>query len=153
MVLIPRHTHRSSEISEILSNKKVNYEIFTGSLNLDVEVTLVDRMGFVETFFSVGDIAFVGGTLIPHGGQNFLEAVKFGLPIYSGSSTYNFEEISEDLQSLRILNIIDSIEDLALKWEEFSYNSQIKELSHNYLLSRQGAVERSVEKLTTFLKV
>ena len=110
-------------------------------------------MGFVETFFSVGDIAFVGGTLIPHGGQNFLEAVKFGLPIYSGPSTYNFEEISEDLQSLRILNIIESKEDLALKWEEFSYNSQIKELSHNYLLSRQGAVERSVEKLTTFLKV
>ena len=153
MVLIPRHIHRSSEISEILSSKKIDYEIFTDSLNLDVEVTLVDRMGFVETFFSVGDIAFVGGTLIPHGGQNFLEAVKFGLPIYSGSSTYNFEEISEDLQSLRILNIIDSIEDLALKWKEFSYNPQIKELSQNYLLSRQGAVERSVEKLTTFLKV
>ena len=50
MVLIPRHIHRSSEISEILSSKKIDYEIFTDSLNLDVEVTLVDRMGFVETF-------------------------------------------------------------------------------------------------------
>lgn len=153
MVLIPRHTHRSSEISEILSRKKINYEIFSDSLNLDAEVTLVDRMGFVESFFSAADIAFVGGTLMSHGGQNFLEAVKFGLPIYSGPSTYNFEEISEDLQRLRILNIIDSIEDLALGWEEFSDSSHIKELSQNYLLSRQGAVERSVEKLTTFLKV
>ena len=33
-------------------------------------------MGFVESFFSVADLAFIGGTLIPHGGQNFLEAVK-----------------------------------------------------------------------------
>ena len=53
---------------------------------------------------------------------------------------------------LRILNIIDSIDDLALMWGEFSQNSQIKELSQNYLLSRQGAVQRSVEKLIVLLK-
>ena len=153
MVLIPRHPHRSSEISKILSERKINHEIFADRLNLNFNVTLVDQMGYVESFFNIADLAFIGGTLIPHGGQNFLEAVKFGLPIYSGSSTYNFEKISEDLQSLGILNIIDNEEDLALKWKNFSQNFQIKELSQNYLLSRQGAVQRSVEKLITLLKV
>ena len=153
MVLIPRHPHRSSEISEILSERKINHEIFADRMNLNFNVTLVDQMGYVESFFNIADLAFIGGTLISHGGQNFLEAVKFGLPIYSGSSTYNFEKISEDLQSLGILNIIDNEEDLALKWKNFSQNFQIKELSQNYLLSRQGAVQRSVEKLITLLKV
>ena len=153
MVLIPRHPHRSSEISEILSERKINHEIFADRLNLNLSVTLVDQMGYVESFFNLADLAFIGGTLIPHGGQNFLEAVKFGLPIYSGSSTYNFEKISEDLQSLGILNIIDSEDDLAKKLNNFSQNFQIKELSQNYLLSRQGAVQRSVEKLITLLKV
>ena len=63
-----------------------------------------------------------------------------------------FKEISEDLQSLQILNIIESIDDLASKWENFSDDSQIKKLSQNYLLSRQGAVQRSVEKLVVLLK-
>ena len=153
MVLIPRHPHRSSEISEILSERKINHEILADRLNLNLSVTLVDQMGYVESFFNLADLAFIGGTLIPHGGQNFLEAVKFGLPIYSGPSTYNFEKISEDLQSLGILNIIDSEDDLAKKLNNFSQNFQIKELSQNYLLSRQGAVQRSVEKLVTLLKV
>ena len=150
--MIPRHPHRASEITEILDEKKLSYKIFSDSLNLNSDITLVDKMGYVESFFKIAELAFIGGTIVPHGGQNFLEAVQFGLPIFSGPNTYNFKEISEDLQSLQILNIIDSIDDLALKWGDFSHNSQIKELSQNYLLSRQGAVQRSVEKLVVLLK-
>ena len=152
LVLIPRHPHRASEITEILDEKKLSYKIFSDALNLNSDITLVDKMGYVESFFKIAELAFIGGTIVPHGGQNFLEAVQFGLPIFSGPNTYNFKEISEDLQSLQILNIIDSIDDLALKWGDFSHNSQIKELSQNYLLSRQGAVQRSVEKLVVLLK-
>ena len=152
LVLIPRHPHRASEVIEIFDEKKLGYEVFSDFLNLNVDVTLVDKMGYVEPFFKIADIAFIGGTIVPHGGQNFLEAVQFGLPIFSGPNNYNFKEISGDLQRLQILNIIDSEDDLALKWGEFSYNSQIKKLSQNYLLSRQGAVQRSVEKLIVLLK-
>ena len=152
LVLIPRHTHRASEITEIFDEKKLSYGIFSDFLDLNSEITLVDKMGYVESFFKIADIAFIGGTIVPHGGQNFLEAVKYGLPIFSGPHTYNFKDISEDLQRLQILNIIDSIEDLALEWREFPHDSQIKELSQNYLSSRQGAVQRSVEKLVVLVK-
>ena len=152
LVLIPRHPHRASEVIEILDEKKLSYKIFSDSLNLNSDITLVDKMGYVESFFKIAGLAFIGGTIVPHGGQNFLEAVQFGLPIFSGPNTYNFKEISEDLQSLQILNIIESIDDLASKWGNFSDDSQIKKLSQNYLLSRQGAVQRSVEKLVVLLK-
>ena len=152
LVLIPRHPHRSDEVQNILEDNKVTYVKFSNVLDLSYEMTLVDKMGLVESFFKIADIAFMGGTLIPHGGQNFLEAVKHGLPIYSGASTYNFSGIVEDLQRLKILNIIETESDLASAWGNFSYNSDLKNRSNDYLLSRQGSVERSIEKLLTFIE-
>ena len=152
LVLIPRHPHRSKEVRKILEGNKVSYVKFSNALDLSYEMTLVDKMGLVESFFKIADIAFMGGTLIPHGGQNFLEAVKHGLPIYSGASTYNFSGIVEDLQRLKILNIIETESDLASAWGNFSYNSDLKNRSNDYLLSRQGSVERSIEKLLTFIE-
>ena len=152
LVLIPRHPHRSEEVRNILEDNKVTYVKFSNVLDLSYEMTLVDKMGLVESFFKIADIAFMGGTLIPHGGQNFLEAVKHGLPIYSGASTYNFSEIVEDLQRLKILNIIETESDLASAWGNFSYNSDLKNRSNDYLLSRQGSVERSIEKLLPFIE-
>ena len=152
LVLIPRHPHRSEEVRKILEDNKVSYVKFSNVLDLSYEMTLVDKMGLVESFFKIADIAFMGGTLIPHGGQNFLEAVKHGLPIYSGASTYNFSGIVEDLQRLKILNIIETESDLASAWGNFSYNSDLKNRSNDYLLSRQGSVERSIEKLLPFIE-
>ena len=152
LVLIPRHPHRSEEVRKILEDNKVSYVKFSNVLDLNYEMTLVDKMGLVESFFKIADIAFMGGTLIPHGGQNFLEAVKHGLPIYSGASTYNFSGIVEDLQRLKILNIIETESDLASAWGNFSYNSDLKNRSNDYLLSRQGSVERSIEKLLPYIK-
>ncbi len=152
LVLIPRHPHRSEEVQNILEDNKVTYAKFSNVLDLSYEMTLVDKMGLVESFFKVADIAFMGGTLIPHGGQNFLEAVKHGLPIYSGASTYNFSAIVEDLQRLKILNIIETESDLASAWRNFSYNSDLKNRSNDYLLSRQGSVERSIEKLLPLIE-
>ena len=152
LVLIPRHPHRSEEVRNILEDNKVTYVKFSNVLDLSYEMTLVDKMGLVESFFKIADIAFMGGTLIPHGGQNFLEAVKHGLPIYSGASTYNFSGIVEDLQRLKILNIIETESDLASAWGNFSYNSDLKNRSNDYLLSRQGSVERSIEKLLLLIE-
>ena len=152
LVLIPRHPHRSEEVQNILEDNEVTYVKFSNVLDLSYEMTLVDKMGLVESFFKIADIAFMGGTLIPHGGQNFLEAVKHGLPIYSGASTYNFSGIVEDLQRLKILNIIETESDLASAWGNFSYNSDLKNRSNDYLLSRQGSVERSIEKLLTLIE-
>ena len=155
IILVPRHPDRAKAIYKKINDTGLSISLFSEEnhkLNYSKQVILVDKIGHLESLFSIADIAFIGGSLIPHGGQNFLEAVQFGLPIFSGPNTYNFKEISEDLQSLQILNIIDSIDDLALKWGDFSHNSQIKELSQNYLLSRQGAVQRSVEKLVVLLK-
>ena len=111
---------------------------------------MIDEIGYLETLFSQANIAFIGGSLIPRGGQNFLEALKFSLPISSGESFYNFQEIAEDLIEMDILKVGNSAEKLKSIWEEQlnSVPNQIYEKTDNYLKQRMGASQRAFKHLS-----
>ena len=152
LVIAPRHPER---INKILKNiKKFNLEVSLFSknnflLDFSKKINLIDEIGYLENLFSVANIAFIGGSLIPHGGQNFLEAVRYSLPISSGSSTFNFQEISNDLIKNNILKIGNSSKDLRSIWEsQLKMDpSQIKKTSKDYLNSRKGASKRVLDIL------
>ena len=112
-------------------------------------INLIDEIGYLESLFSQANIAFIGGSLIPRGGQNFLEALKFSLPISSGESFYNFQEIAEDLIEMDILKVGNSAEKLKLIWQEQlnSVPNQIYEKTDNYLKQRMGASQRAFKHL------
>ena len=59
-------------------------------IDFSKKIILIDEIGYLENLFSLADIAFIGGSLIDHGGQIFLEAVKFSLPISSGNIILTF---------------------------------------------------------------
>ena len=105
--------------------------------------------GYLEDLFSLADIAFIGGSLIPHGGQNFLEAVKFSLPISSGKSFFNFQEIAEDLIAMEILEIANSAEEIKDVWKKqlSSASDKILDKTGSYLKERQGASKRAFDYL------
>ena len=88
--------------------------------------------------------------MIPHGGQNFLEALKFSLPISSGRSFYNFQEIAEDLIEMDILKIGNSAMELKDIWEQQlnSVQNKISEKTNQYLNDRQGSSLRAFEHLS-----
>ena len=97
LVLAPRHPERVSKIFKELKNSGLHPSLFSKNefkIDYSNKINLIDEIGHLEDLFSLGDIAFIGGSLIPRGGQNFLEAVKFSLPISSGKSFYNFQEIA-----------------------------------------------------------
>ena len=119
------------------------------SIDFSKKIILVDKIGYLENLFSLADIAFIGGSLIPHGGQNFLEAVKFSLPISSGKSIYNFQQIAEDLMKISILQIGNSPEELSLiSQKQLECHSEvIKNSSREYLNFRKGASKRALDIL------
>ena len=134
--------------------KKFNLEVSLFSknnfhLDFSKKINLIDEIGYLENLFSVANIAFIGGSLIPHGGQNFLEAVRYSLPISSGSSTFNFQEISNDLIRNNILKIGNSSKDIRSIWEsQLKMDpSQIKKISKDYLDSKKGASKRVLDIL------
>ena len=153
LVLAPRHPERVSKIFKELKNSGLHPSLFSKNefkIDYSNKINLIDEIGHLEDLFSLGDIAFIGGSLIPRGGQNFLEAVKFSLPISSGKSFYNFQEIAEDLISMEILQVANSAQEIKDIWKkQLSYTSnKIIEKTEDYLRERQGASSRAFEFLS-----
>ena len=153
LVLVPRHPERVSKITRDLKKSGINPSLFSkNNLKIDLsnKINLIDEIGYLESLFSQANIAFIGGSLIPHGGQNFLEALKFSLPISSGESFYNFQEIAEDLIKMNILKIGNSAEELKAIWEEQlkSVPNKIHEKTDRYLKQRMGASLRAFKYLS-----
>ena len=152
LVLAPRHPERVSKICKELKNSGLYPSLFSKNefkIDYSNKINLIDEIGHLEDLFSLGDIAFIGGSLIPRGGQNFLEAVKFSLPISSGKSFYNFQEIAEDLISLEILQVANSAQEIKDIWKkQLSFASnKIIEKTEDYLRERQGSSTRVFEHL------
>jgi len=98
-VLVPRHPERGGEIRELLSAHGL--AVASRSLGETVaaatDVYLADTMGELGLFFGLSPIVFMGGSLIPHGGQNLLEPARFGCALLHGPYVANFRAIAAEL--------------------------------------------------------
>ena len=152
LLIAPRHPERVSKIFNDIKKNGIISSLFSkNELKIDYskKINLIDEIGHLEDLFSIADIAFIGGSLIPRGGQNFLEAVKFSLPISSGKSFYNFQEIGEDLIHMNILEVANSSEEIKNIWDkQLTFDSdRLSKKTDSYFEERQGASLRAFEYL------
>ncbi len=103
-IIIPRHIERVYEIeNEMLSLKlKVHKHESNNKINNNTDIYLVDSYGKTKTFYNLCKNVFLGGSLIKHGGQNPLEATRYGCNILHGPNTENFTEIYNFLKKNKI---------------------------------------------------
>ena len=103
-VIIPRHIDREEEIKEQLSNLglKVHTHEPKSRINEDTDIYLVNSFGKTKSFYSLIKNVFLGGSLIEHGGQNPLEAVRYNCNILHGPNVSNFNEIYKFLNKQKI---------------------------------------------------
>ena len=103
-VIIPRHIDREKQIVDQLSNLDLNIHIHEprSKIRKDTDIYLVNSFGKTKSFYSIINNIFLGGSLIKHGGQNPLEAVRYNCNILHGSNIYNFKEIYEFLNKQKI---------------------------------------------------
>tara|TARA_B100000530_G_scaffold299492_1_gene219773 strand:- start:157 stop:1389 length:1233 start_codon:yes stop_codon:yes gene_type:complete len=110
-ILIPRHANRSSAITNELKN--IGLKIITRSSNEQIskstDIYIVDTYGETSKFYELSNITFLGGSLVPHGGQNPLEPARTGSYILHGPYIQNFTEIYNMLSKLNISSKINSI--------------------------------------------
>ncbi len=104
LVLIPRHPERKRDVLSLLKETGFDYQLRSESLQSDNllaagGVLLVDTLGEVLDLYSIADLVFVGGSLVPIGGHNLLEAALVSKPVVFGSYVSNFKEISNKLIS------------------------------------------------------
>ena len=96
VVIVPRHPQRFDDLAALLAQRKWPFmrRSDNRSVGTGIKVVLGDSMGELFAYYAACDIAFVGGSLRPSGGQNLLEACAIGRPVIVGPHTFNFEEVT-----------------------------------------------------------
>ena len=101
-IIVPRHPQRFDEVASLLESRNIPYcrrsEFAMGNVASEIpncQVILGDSMGEMFTYYAACDLALIGGSLLPLGGQNLIEACAMGKPVLIGAHTYNFSEATE----------------------------------------------------------
>lgn len=96
-VIVPRHPQRFEEVAQLVG--KHGFRLQRRSENIRIEpetqILLGDSMGEMFAYYAACDVAFVGGSLLPYGAQNLIEACAAGKPVLIGPSSFNFTEAAE----------------------------------------------------------
>ena len=94
LVLVPRHPQRFDEVAGLIEAAGLSYQRRSAEAPLaaGTRVLLGDSLGELFAYYAACDVAFVGGSLLPLGGQNLIEAASVGRPVLVGPHTFNFEE-------------------------------------------------------------
>ena len=97
LVLVPRHPERFETVTELCRHRGYNTVLRSEGVSCtpDTEVFIGDSMGELPLFYAASDVAFVGGSLVRHGGHNLLEPAALGVPVVTGPHVFNFVEICE----------------------------------------------------------
>jgi 3-deoxy-D-manno-octulosonic-acid transferase len=96
----PNSDHENNFVNEIITNSERLNPCTHSCNNVNGSVILIDKMGILNAIYSIADIAFVGGSMLPDvGGHNMLEPLSFGVPIVFGNFVENFQQIADELIS------------------------------------------------------
>jgi len=94
IVIVPRHPQRFDDVERLASGRgyRVRRRSADAEVPGDTQIVLGDSMGELFAYYAACDVAFIGGSLLPLGGQNLIEACAVGKPVLTGPSSYNFAE-------------------------------------------------------------
>jgi 3-deoxy-D-manno-octulosonic-acid transferase len=107
MVLVPRHVQRVSALQTLSAQMGLwSCRATLDGVAEDTDVVIVDVMGQLLYWYGASAVAFVGGSLVPHGGHNFLEAALCGCAIVTGPWVFNFEAQAEQFQRAEALTLV-----------------------------------------------
>jgi 3-deoxy-D-manno-octulosonic-acid transferase len=134
LLIVPRHPQRFDEVftqlqssfTKVTRRSSMNDQMFTDAANQG-GVMLGDSMGEMSFYYALSDIVIMGGSLLPLGGQNFIEACALGRPIILGEHTFNFQQASDDVIDSRAAIRIADVDDLVKAMDLLLTNHQVKE--------------------------
>ncbi|HEY3859679.1 MAG TPA: 3-deoxy-D-manno-octulosonic acid transferase [Gammaproteobacteria bacterium] len=151
LVLAPRHPERASAVCTAIGAAGFGFRrLSAGEAPVRAgEVLLVDVLGQLMKFFAAGDVAFVGGTLVPVGGHNLLEPAAVGLPVLAGPHLENVKDVAEMLRDAGVLTPVTDADSVAAAAAWLLGNPvmrhSIGELAQGKVLQNRGALDRAVE--------
>lgn len=153
LVLVPRRPERARQVGEELTRLGFRHVLRTALETAreplhSGDILLVDTLGEMLTFYAMADIVFVGGSLVPSGGHNILEASLLSKPVIYGPHMQNFKEIAGLIRKaqggLSIADRDDLYHQVRLLIENPAERQRIGKNGYNLLLQNRGATERTL---------
>lgn len=159
LVIVPRHPQRFDEIARMISARGLSLarRSLTGDEPVgDVSVFLGDSMGEMFAYYAASDVAFVGGSLLPLGGHNLIEACAVGKPVLVGPHTFNFADAAENAiaadAALRVADADELMQQATLLLQDEGRRSRMGEDARNFSQQHGGATARTMALLAPLLK-
>lgn len=116
-LIAPRHPQRGVEIQQQLNQLglKTSLRSKNEKINKDTDVYIADTIGEVGIWYDLAPIIFIGGSLIPHGGQNFIEPCRFHDAVLVGPNTQNFVEATNRAKKAQAIIQVQNAKELTEK--------------------------------------
>jgi 3-deoxy-D-manno-octulosonic-acid transferase len=161
LLMVPRHPQRFDEVEKMISARGLTVErrsklaLDGGAMPHSVDVLLGDSMGEMFAYYSACDIAFVGGSLMPLGGQNLIEPAALGKPVLIGQHTFNFALVTEDALAAggaqRITDADDLIATTARLLNDNGARTTMGLNAQTFANQHRGATRRTLILLQTLI--
>ena len=147
-VIVPRHPQRFDAVARLLEERGIRYARRSGgqAIDPDIRVLLGDSMGELLAYYAAADVAFVGGSLVPLGGQNLLEALAVGTPTLVGPHTFNFTAAVDAALAAGAAERVDSADTLmraaARLLGDPAARDAMRQAASAFMAAHAGATER-----------
>jgi 3-deoxy-D-manno-octulosonic-acid transferase len=151
-IFVPRHPQRFNEVELMLKKYRVAF-IKRSDKKTKVkpyQFILGDSMGEMYAYYSLANVALMGGTILPYGGQNLIESMAMNVPVILGPHTYNFHDVSNEAirmsAGLRI-QTLDELEKVLPLILKSSSQSKMKKACSDMMQRHQGATLKILKKI------
>ncbi len=149
LVLVPRHPQRFDAVAALVREAGLSCVRRSDGLpQADTAVWLGDSMGEMVAYYALADLAFIGGSLLPLGGQNLIEAAACGCPVLVGPHTFNFLQATEDALAAGAARRIQDETDLGAAVVGLLANpaqlAGMREAAVSFARAHQGAAGRTL---------
>jgi 3-deoxy-D-manno-octulosonic-acid transferase len=158
LVLVPRHPQRFDDVARDIEAHGLAYRRRSSlgyEVPPDVQVVLGDSMGEMFAYYVAADLAFIGGSLLPLGGQNLIEACAVGTPVLIGEHTFNFAAVSNDAvtasAAIRVQDATAMLQQAAALLADDDTRRAMGMRAREYALQHRGATARTVWLLAPLL--
>ncbi|QGM81333.1 lipid IV(A) 3-deoxy-D-manno-octulosonic acid transferase [Otariodibacter oris] len=158
LILVPRHPERFEEVEHLLQKMQISYVKRSDNQEIlqNTRVLLGDTMGEMMLLYGLAQIAFIGGSLVKHGGHNPLEPIVFKIPVISGLHTFNFPEIFAKLRNVNGVIEIEShqkylVSAVSKLLDTPELGEKIAHAGFSVLTENQGALTRHLNLLAPYL--
>jgi 3-deoxy-D-manno-octulosonic-acid transferase len=148
VAMVPRHPQRFDDIAALLASRRLRFVRRSDETDVPADVALVlgDTVGEMPAYYAAADVAFVGGSLLPLGGQNLIESIAVGVPTLVGPHTFNFAHAADAAvaagAALRVGDADALWREAARLLQDRAARETMRRNAHAFIAKHRGATER-----------